>query len=847
MMNDFFAHWPDPQVGEVLEWGMTSWGHRYPKRIAIGYALNKNDRVIYKTPQCPKRIEDCVNYNLPIEKQKWRRFKDHPDWSWKAVRSRATDFPIGKGQYDLRWFDKDENLTSDMIAYREADWERRTNGVWIYIKGQLFYLTGKNYMYLQWSKLNKTIAPDFRERDLLWWWHAQACIEDPFCYGQLYLKHRRDGYTNRCESEQLEEITKTEGAVGTITSSYDKDHALEVIWPEIFLPLLKSWPPYFIPETDNGSDQPIGGHITFAERRRRGDSRLQESDEEFVSRSIRVTGASKEKSKGDGGKIKRAFWDETGKEFKRIIQKVLNTMKPALTQGGIYGKVFTGSTVEESTSGNSEQSGMSDQFAVLCANSRPSDRQSDGFTKSGLYFLFFPCWFCMDEDYVDEYGFSITNMPTEADIEFQKRRQWSRILSTVNNDPEKAHDTWELIKAQKYLQGGSYQWVLNYRAAASDDVELSQRKRLFPMTPDDALLPSAKAAYFSQNILTEALRNCELPDEKGNPQWKGFVRFGCFEWDETWEPLEGVFKGMTRKKFGGNVKWVDYPEGSEKARFTVQRKMLLNDPYCPYKPNMVFRDNPRGGDRPYGMIRPLNPILDKAIFQPNSLVFKIGCDPFEWDKQKTSERSQDLSKAGAWCKWVTDEGVDGELKGLDDDDVLAKQKSDSYVWVYHARPLKAEDFFEDMLKAAIYYGTPINVERDRSASFQQYFEANHCMSMLMPDQLALSNDSEIALHNPKKGTRAMHDIGFPYISMYVETHLKYLHKFPFPMGIRQLLSVSMENIGKHDLVAGMEQTEMCKVRPNRAVASLPQNSQLAHGANRQAGKSKGTAPTYSMR
>lgn len=834
--------WPDPSVGQVLEWYTTDWGDKIPVRIAIGYALNPKDRVIYTVPKSkiPKRKEDCINWDKPEKDQKWRRFKEMPEWSWQSVRNRATDFPMGYGKYDLRWFDKDENLTQEMIDYREADWERRVNGIFIYIKGQLFYFTGRMYMFLQWAKMNKTVRPDFRERDLLWWYWWQAIIEDMFCYGGVYLKHRRDGFTNRAMLEQLDTVSLTAGAVGTITSSYDKDHALETIWPEIFLPLLKAWPPYFIPDTVNGIDQPVGGVITFGKQKRKGDARLHDTDDEFIERTIKVAGADKEKSKGDGGKIKRAFWDETGKEQKRVIQKVLNTMKPALTQGGVYGKILTGSTVEES------ENGMSLQFADLCKRSMPSQRQPDGFTESGLYFLFFPCWFCLDEDYIDEWGFSISDAPKPHDIEYQKRRQWGKIFETVGHDEEKANAQWEIIKSQKYSRGGSKMWVRDYRSSASDPVELAQRKRLYPETPDDALLPSAKESYFDQMILTDALRDCESPDANGDPIWRGMTRIGRFEWAETWVPTEGQFKGIPQPKFGGEVKWVDYPEGHEKARFTIQKKMLLNDIYCPYQPNRVVRTPSKRGDRPFGTIRPTDYMRDgtSAVLNPHK--FKIGVDPFEWDKRRTAERSRDLSKAGAWCKWVFDPDVDGG-SSEDTAEAIESQRSNSYMWVYHARPLNANEFHEDMLMACIYFGTPLNVEKDRSSSFQQWFEDHGCLSFIMPDQLALANDSDATTHDPKKGTRANHDVGFPLLSAYVSTHIRYTHKFPFPKGIRQLLTVTLETIGQHDLVAAMEQTEMCRVKKDirgLSVAASGQNVQIANKSG--AGRSRGTLALHRM-
>jgi len=826
----------DPRVCVVVEYGATEWGEEYPSVVLVGYARKYEDRIKYILPDPPKYQHEVLFHDLEKRRQKWRRFPEMPEWSWDYIRERAgLDF-----DGDIRWMDDDENLTPEQLDYRAAEFNRRANGLWLYINGRLTYITGKHYMSLQWSPMTGGGYPDYRERDMLWWWAWQACLEDPFCYGMVYLKHRRDGFSNRAVVDMLDSVTSQYAARGVITSSLDKDHAIQEIWTPILLPLLDAWPPFFIPETTS-NEKPVGGVIDFDEPPRRGKSRVKKRRKGFGSR-IAVKGASRKQSKADGGKIIRYFQDEPGKDKLHDIRKGWGTIKPALTAGGLIGRGLFGSTVEET------DGALSLQFGRLVKESMPSEIKEDGFTESGLFFLFFPCDFCMDEDYVDEYGMSITYKPTDEQLDYQRRRQMSRLITQMGGNQRKADEAWVRIKAQKYDKGGSHQWVLNYRRAASDDVERSDRKRRFPLEPEDALLPSAKSSFFDQEILTSALVVAEQPDETGHPAWKSFVRFGKFEWADSWIPTEGEHKNNPMPLFKGNVKWVDYPEGHEMARFTVQRKMLLDDPYCPYKPNMVHRELARHGSEPYGIIRPMNPNLDGHKFHPNKLVFKIGCDPFEWDKKKTAQREADLSKAGSWCKWVLDEAVDSMVMGDTVEERAGNQKSNSYVWVYHARPSKADDFCEDMLQAAIYYGTPINVERDRSAAFQKNFEQWGCIGFLMVDQLSLANDSDSSTYDPLYGTKANHIIGFPFISTYVKLHIGHLHKFPFPMGIRQLLSVTMENIGQHDLVAGMEQTEMCKVTPNiRAVASLPQNSQLAHGVNQQAGKSKGTAPTYSMR
>lgn len=829
---DESSKWFDPRVAVVVEEGVTSWGERYPSVIMIGYAHRMEDKIKYILPDPPKHRELVCNYDKPRHKQRWRRQDEIDEWSWDSVRRRAVeDFNM-----DGRWFDDDDNLTPKMVAYRDREWDRRANGFWFYNNGRLTYITGKHYLSLQWSPMTGGGYPDFRERDMLWWYAWQGGLEDPFCYGMVYLKHRRDGFSNRAIVDSLDAATSQIAARCVITSSLDKDHAVEMIWKPILLPLLDAWPPFFIPESTS-NEKPLGGVIDFDEPPRRGSSKLKNRRKGLGSR-IGVSGATRKQSKADGGKIVRYFQDEPGKDKNHDIKKGWGTVKPALTQGGLIGRGLFGSTVEET------EGSLSLQFASLVRESMPSEVKDDGFTESGLWFLFFPCDFCMDEDYVDEFGMSITFSPSQEQVEYQKRRQMPRILAQVGGNKRKAEESWEKIKAQKYGKGGSYQWVLNYRAAASTETERADRKRRFPLEPEDALLPSAKAAFFDQEILTDALKNMMMPGPDGFPQHESFLRHGNFEWEEYFTPTEGEGRNYTVHAVKGNVKWVDYPKGHDRCRFTVQKKMLLTDTYCPYQPNMVNRTPARHGGEKYGLISVPDILNGRPMM--NKHIFKIGCDPFEWDKRKTAEREADLSKGAAWCKWVEDPVVDGDIKADSDEERHGKQRSNSYVWMYFARPTKASEFFEDMLKAAIYYGTRINVERDRSTAFQKYFEDNGCLQMLMEDQVSVINDSQASYHEPKKGTRANHDIGFMMLSEYVKGHMMHMHKFPFVNGVKQLLTVTLENIGQRDLVAAMEMTEMCRVSVRRsagAVASLGGNSQLARNKPRA---SKGTMRTYKM-
>ncbi len=828
----------DPRVCEVVEWGKTDWGEIYPSAMLIGCFANRDDKTYYKFPKTPKKRTDVLFHDLPKKDQYWRRFPEHPEWSWDYINQRAVDdFKIGD-TIDGRWFEDAENLTPSQIRYMDEHWNYRNNGFWMYVNGLLFYVPGKYYMFLQWAPMTGGAYPDFREKQWLHHLAWQSMIENPFCLGECYIKGRREGYTNECVSDLVDETTKSYKATSTIQSSLDEEHALEEIWMPIFLPMIANYPPFFKPQTKT-ADLPIGGKIIFDEPAKRGKS-VFKNRRPGLGSVIKVETSTGGQSKSDGGKRARLFFDEPGKEKKRDLRKQLGTIRPAMTQGGLVGKIRFGSTVEES------ESGFSLQIATIVKMSMPSQVKDDGFTESGLHMLFFPADYCLDEDYIDKYGRSITYTPTPEQVEDQRKRQWPRILATVNGDEEKAMTNWLKIKSQKYDKGGSYNWVLNFRNSAGTDAERSDRKRRFPLTLDDALLPSAKTQSFDQEKLQEALTRLEAPGPDGKPLWESMTLHGNFEWAETYVPTEGMFKGTVQPVRLGPVKWVAYHKGHERARAIIQRNAVLgeNNNWCPYKPNQVHRQIMNGV---LVSIRPYTPVLDFDLFKsnPNSNKFAIGVDPYNFNTGSTAQNKGELSNGSAWCKWMED--PDEELVGDTAEERIAAQRSNSYLWRYNFRPARVEEFAEDILKAAIFFGAPVNVERDQSALFQDFFEREHAKAFLMHDQLSLDNDSVKQAADPPRGTRANHTIGFGKIAEFIASSITIPHKYPSPQGVRQLMSVTENNISSHDDVASMEMTEMVKPRhqQNGGVAFGQGNTQLA--PQKQARKSTGTLRTYSVR
>ena len=67
-------------------------------------------------------------------------------------------------------------------------------------KGKPIYITGSQYMYIQWSNIDIGY-PDFREANRIFYIYWEACKADSRCFGQVYLKIRRSGFSYMSSSE----------------------------------------------------------------------------------------------------------------------------------------------------------------------------------------------------------------------------------------------------------------------------------------------------------------------------------------------------------------------------------------------------------------------------------------------------------------------------------------------------------------------------------------------------------------------------------------------------------------------------------------------------------------------
>jgi hypothetical protein len=149
-------------------------------------------------PKVPKNKKDILFSDLPVEDQCWSRLL----------------VPGGLNQ-------DSEDAYAEYIV---EEFKRRREGIWFMNNGKPQYLTGTHYFALQWVKMEDSGGyMDFRvaQRDMFYF--TQACIVDPRCLGEIFVKSRRTGYTYQIICQLLDDATSTSNARIGITSKSDED------------------------------------------------------------------------------------------------------------------------------------------------------------------------------------------------------------------------------------------------------------------------------------------------------------------------------------------------------------------------------------------------------------------------------------------------------------------------------------------------------------------------------------------------------------------------------------------------------------------------------------------------
>ncbi len=439
------------QIGEIIE------------IQGLVIALPKAPKEIYKDPK-----NKWVKFEYPKELQ---RIKNIFDWR---------NYPESSKE---KWYD-----------YIDQEFTRREEGFWFTNNGKPTWITGTQYMYLQWSKIDVG-APDFREANRLFYIFWEACKADKRCYGMCYLKNRRSGFSFMSSAETVNLATLASDSRFGILSKTGSD--AKKMFTDKVVPISINYPFFFKPIQD-GMDRPKSelAYRVPASKFTRKKMSATDGMEEIEGLDTTIDWKNTGDNSYDGEKLALLVHDESGKwERPDNILNNWRVTKTCLRLGSrIIGKCMMGSTSNALDKGG-------ENFKKLYNASDVTRRNRNGQTKSGLYSLFIPMEWNY-EGFIDEYGIPVFTTP----------------------DIDRLTPDGELIDV-----GVIDNWQNEVDGLKDDQDALNEFYRQFPRTTEHAFRDETKNSIFNLVKIYEQIDYNEelsrtLGVTKGNFQWVNGVK-----------------------------------------------------------------------------------------------------------------------------------------------------------------------------------------------------------------------------------------------------------------------------------------------------------------------------------
>jgi hypothetical protein len=452
--------------------------------------------VVYKTPQAPTRIEN--------EKEDKRLF-------------RKVEIP---SIFEDLEFDEDGNAIYEQehVDFIKSEWKKINEGYWFYNKDTLTYITGLHYFYLNYWTLEDGNVPDYRDVDRKYFYYQDYCERIPQCFGIIRIKKRREGATSQATCYLVwKSITHRKSFCG-IMSKTGKDASDAFVY--MVMNGYRNLPIFFKPRAE---DEETKTELVFRKKKDRTRKKARDIGKVFdddIGLESKINFKNTALNSYDSGRITALLLDEAGKFPKDVP---VNQYWPIVRKTMMRGAIKVGFCLIPSTANDAKSGG--EPYKALFDS---SNHFENNITPTGLYRYFCPAYDGY-EGFIDEYGMSIIDAPTEEQAEYIRGRFGMDIK----------------IGAREYL--------LNQRAIIKDKKALSEEIRMNPFTEEEAFMIDQKKCYFnSENLYNQldVLKEERIKLRRIRLYWKDAR---TVDWADDKEGSWLVYK---------------FPNDSEKNKFT---------------------------------------------------------------------------------------------------------------------------------------------------------------------------------------------------------------------------------------------------------------------------------------
>lgn len=403
------------------------------KSWAYGYDKNYDIIVISKDGTIGDIVEiNNIKIAIPLQPNSIHKRSSKPSEQYWEPFSYPDQ--LQKIKSIFQWNASPKDFKLKWVDYIETEFDRREQGFWFYNNGVPTYITGSNYMYLQWSKIDVGL-PDYREANRVFWLYWEACKADDRCYGMIYLKIRRSGFSFMLSSESVNIGTSIKkGRVGLLSKTGSD---AKKMFTDKVVPISIGYPFFFKPIQD-GMDKPkteLSYRVPASKITKKNMYDIEESDVEGLDTTIDWKNT--DDNSYDGEKLQLLGHDESAKWLKpNNILNNYRVTKTCLRLGRrVIGKCMMGSTSNALDKGG-------ENYMKLYYDSNPRDRNSNGQTKTGLYNLFIPMEWNM-EGFIDRYGHPVLDTPENPvmgidgdEIDIGAIEYWNNEVASLKGDAD---------------------------------------------------------------------------------------------------------------------------------------------------------------------------------------------------------------------------------------------------------------------------------------------------------------------------------------------------------------------------------------------------------------------------
>ncbi|QGH72867.1 MAG: terminase [Podoviridae sp. ctrTa16] len=400
-----------------------------------------------------------------------------------------------------QWNSMPKEFKERWIDYIDSQYERRENGLYFMNNGVKTYITGGHWMYLSHSSIDIGY-PDYREANRIFFIFWEACKADERCYGIIYLKIRRSGFSFMCSSEIVNTATLMKDARLGILSKTGTD--AKKMFTDKVVNINDKLPFFFKPIMD-GMNKPkteLSYRIPAVKITRK--NMYNVDDGGMVGLNTTIDWRNTEENSYDGEKLRFLAHDESSKWIPP--NNILNNWrvtKTCLRLGAkIVGKCMMGSTANALNKGGGN-------YKKLYEESNPTKRNANGQTKSGLYSLFIPMEWNM-EGFIDRYGMPVFRKPK---------------VPVVG------------IDGGLITNGAIDFWEAEVESLKSDPDALNEFYRQYPRTTSHAFRDESKQSIMNLTKIYEQIdyNDSTIPEHyisRGNFYWKD----GILDSEVIWSP-----------------------------------------------------------------------------------------------------------------------------------------------------------------------------------------------------------------------------------------------------------------------------------------------------------------------